>query len=610
MESRKAARPSGRPRSCHQRFSLPNGGVGSAIDRAYAGTVSREATNPRSPEAMMISTFGARWAHACSGMLMYMLPWKRRYAGRSPPGRTDPVGLLWSTSSRSPSSFARIVAGRAAAIESTSGASDDPPLALRVLSGINTTISGFAIEGGNAAMCISSCDRGESRLHVSNPGAPPPQSRSLRHWISSPATERRRPHGPARTWSLAGAADPATIVPYTTAGPGARSLSAEPHRRRNRCRSAFLRGPFWRDRSPPPTEARSTGGLESSRSPPQSSPRLPADPRRALRGVREPPKRKFKRLFLAADLHGSEITFRKFLGAATFYDADALFIGGDLTAKSITPIVEQRDGRYQTRLAGGARDNLTEAELAPIEKAIADSGPYPVRMTEDEYARFRANPDKVESLFTDRMIDQIRRWTELAEKHLAPLDIPLYWIGGNDDKSEALLQAESTPHVHFIDEKVVRFDEDHEILGFGWTNPSPWRTPRELSEDGLKRRLDPLLSRVEDPARCIYLMHAPPYGTGLDIAPKLDATTDPPRPVVQGGQQVLIPVGSTTFRSAILETQPVLGLHGHIHETKNAAKLKRTVCVDPGSEYNSGTLRGAIVNLERDRVLGYQFTTG
>ncbi len=122
--------------------------------------------------------------------------------------------------------------------------------------------------------------------------------------------------------------------------------------------------------------------------------------------------------------------------------------------------------------------------------------------------------------------------------------------------------------------------------------------------------LDPLLSRVEDPARCIYLMHAPPYGTGLDIAPKLDATTDPPRPVVQGGQQVLIPVGSTTFRSAILETQPVLGLHGHIHETKNAAKLKRTVCVDPGSEYNSGTLRGAIVNLERDRVLGYQFTTG
>ncbi len=322
------------------------------------------------------------------------------------------------------------------------------------------------------------------------------------------------------------------------------------------------------------------------------------------------PKRKYKRLFLAADLHGSEIVFRKFLAAATFYEADALLIGGDVTAKSITPIVQQKDGRFQTRLAGAARENLSEAELAPIEKAIADSGPYPVRLSEEEYAALRAEPDKVEALFTDRMIDQIKRWTQLAEAHLAPLGIPLYWIGGNDDKTEALAQVSSTPHVHYIDEMVTRFDEDHEILGFGWTNPSPWRTPRELSEDGLKMKLDPLLSRVEDPGRCIYLMHAPPYGTGLDIAPKLDTSTDPPRPVIRGGQQVLIPVGSTSFRTAILETQPLLGLHGHIHETKNAAKLKRSLCVDPGSEYSAGTLRGAIVNLERDRVLSYQFTTG
>src|SRR5437867_13012495 len=127
---------------------------------------------------------------------------------------------------------------------------------------------------------------------------------------------------------------------------------------------------------------------------------------------RQPPKRKFKRLFLAADLHGSEITFRKFLGAATFYDADALLIGGDLTAKSITATVEQRGGRYQTRLAGGARDNLTEAELAPIEEAIADSGPYPVRMTEDEYSRFRPSPDYAEALFSRQLIDQTRRCTE------------------------------------------------------------------------------------------------------------------------------------------------------------------------------------------------------
>jgi Icc-related predicted phosphoesterase len=320
--------------------------------------------------------------------------------------------------------------------------------------------------------------------------------------------------------------------------------------------------------------------------------------------------RRFKRLFLAADLHGSEVVFRKFLSAATFYEADALLIGGDVTAKTMAPIIRQKDGLYRTRLAGQVRQNMPEEELKPIEKAIADSGAYPVLLSEEEYEGLRADPSKVEALFTDRMVEQITRWMGMAEGHLGPLGVPLYWIGGNDDKPEALEQIVSTPHVHYVDEIVTRFDEDHEILGFGWTNPSPWRTPRELPEEAIAKRLDPLLDRVEDPSRCIYLMHAPPYGTGLDIAPKLDATTDPPRPVIEGGQQVLIPVGSTSFRTAILETQPVLGLHGHIHETKNAAKLKRTVCVDPGSEYSSGTLRGAIVNLERDRVLSYQFTSG
>ena len=320
--------------------------------------------------------------------------------------------------------------------------------------------------------------------------------------------------------------------------------------------------------------------------------------------------RKFKRLFLAADLHGSEIVFRKFLGAAKFYEADAILIAGDMTAKTIAPIVEQRDGRFSTRLAGQSRENLSTAEIQPIEKAIADSGQYPVRLSEEEYNALRADPGRVDKLFIDCMIEQLQRWTEMAEKHLAPLDIPMYWIGGNDDKPEALETVKSTPHVHYVDEAVTRFDDDHEILGFGWTNPSPWRTPRELPEEALRKRLDPLLDRVQDPAHCIYLIHAPPFGTGLDIAPKLDTSTDPPKPVIQGGQQVLIPVGSTSFRTAILETQPILGLHGHIHETKNAAKLKKSVLVDPGSEYSAGTLRGAIINLEKNRVLSYQFTTG
>jgi uncharacterized protein len=326
--------------------------------------------------------------------------------------------------------------------------------------------------------------------------------------------------------------------------------------------------------------------------------------------LRDGSKKKFKRLFLAADIHGSELVFRKFLSTADFYEVDALLIAGDLTAKTIAPIVQDRDGRFRTKYSGKMWEGLTEDTLAPIEQAIADSGQYPARLTEDEYDAIRTEPGRIDALFTKLMIHQLQRWVDMAEQHLAPRGVPLFWIGGNDDKSEALSEVRSTPHVRYIDESVVRLDDDHELLGFGWTNPSPWNTPRELPEDQLGPRLDRVLRQVRDTEHAIYLMHAPPYGTGLDIAPKLDSSFDPPRPVTQGGQEVLIPVGATSFLAAIKETRPLLTLHGHIHETRNSAKIGQSLAVDPGSEYSAGSLRGAIINVEPKRVLSHQFTTG
>src|SRR2546421_9734184 len=94
-------------------------------------------------------------------------------------------------------------------------------------------------------------------------------------------------------------------------------------------------------------------------------------------------KHKFKRLFLAADLHGSEIVFRKFLAAAKFYEADALLIGGGMTAKTIVPVVEGRDGRFSTRLAGQSRENLSAGEIKTIEKNIEKFGEYPGRLSDE-----------------------------------------------------------------------------------------------------------------------------------------------------------------------------------------------------------------------------------
>jgi uncharacterized protein len=54
----------------------------------------------------------------------------------------------------------------------------------------------------------------------------------------------------------------------------------------------------------------------------------------------------------------------------------------------------------------------------------------------------------------------------------------------------------------------------------------------------------------------------------------------------------------------------VLSLHGHIHESQGAARIGRTVALNPGSEYNSGNLHGVVVSLADDEVVFYQFVAG
>ena len=61
-------------------------------------------------------------------------------------------------------------------------------------------------------------------------------------------------------------------------------------------------------------------------------------------------------LYYASDVHGSDVCWRKFLGAGRFYGVQALIMGGDLTGKAIVPITVDgdafRDGVQQRGLAG------------------------------------------------------------------------------------------------------------------------------------------------------------------------------------------------------------------------------------------------------------------
>jgi Icc-related predicted phosphoesterase len=321
-------------------------------------------------------------------------------------------------------------------------------------------------------------------------------------------------------------------------------------------------------------------------------------------------KRKFHRIFFSTDVHASEVVFRKFLGTAKFYDVDTLVMGGDITGKTVVPLVSKASGNYRFNFQGQEFDEIQPNELPEYETRIMNAGLYPYRTSQSEYDSLRSESGKVAALFDQLMIDRLNAWKELTEANLEPLGVKCYWTGGNDDKQDVLDAVASSEHFVNVDGKVVVLESGHEMLSLGWSTPTPWKTPRECGEDQLASTLQPLVDTIKDPSTCIFNVHVPPYDTGLDVAPKLDATFDPPKPVVEGGQQVLVPVGSTAVRTIIEKTQPLLMLCGHIHEVKAEAKLNRTLCINPGSEYPAGILRGVIVNLVKDKVLSYQFTSG
>ena len=94
-------------------------------------------------------------------------------------------------------------------------------------------------------------------------------------------------------------------------------------------------------------------------------------------------------LYYASDVHGSELCWRKFLGAGKFYNVQALIMGGDLTGKAIVPIETRPDGSFTTTFIGETRAGATEQDLDELLKAIRFNGMYPWRAPAEEIARMR-----------------------------------------------------------------------------------------------------------------------------------------------------------------------------------------------------------------------------
>ncbi|MBA2313349.1 MAG: metallophosphoesterase [Actinobacteria bacterium] len=330
-----------------------------------------------------------------------------------------------------------------------------------------------------------------------------------------------------------------------------------------------------------------------------------------FRRVAKGGRRKFTRLFFATDVHGSDDCFKKFLNAATLYKADAIILGGDITGKTVVPIIENADGGYGCEFQGHRHRMRSLTEVEKFEKLINRSGSYPYRTTESEMERLMRSPESVDEVTQGLTIDRVREWVKLAEERLGDSGITVVMGAGNDDFPEIDGVINESSFVINHHERVFRITEHHEMIGLGYANQTPWDCPRDISEEELGRKIDEVANQVEDMERCIFCIHVPPVDSTIDLCPQLDSSVYPPRMISDStGQPLMFGAGSTAVREAIERYEPALGLHGHIHESRGVTRIGRTMCINPGSEYSEGLLRGAIINLTPDKVLSYQLTSG
>lgn len=313
------------------------------------------------------------------------------------------------------------------------------------------------------------------------------------------------------------------------------------------------------------------------------------------------------RIFFVTDVHGSEKCFRKFVNAGKFYNADVLILGGDITGKAIVPLVIQSDGSRRCNYGGKDYVLKSREEVDTMVTSIKDSGYYPHFADPHEVEELQAKPELVNQLFKKVMKQSVEGWMRLAEARLKDTGISCYISPGNDDVFEIDEALNSSDYVINPEERTLNIDGEHEMITLGYANHTPWNSPREADEEALEVKIEKMAEKVNDIRSTLFNLHVPPIDTVIDQAPKLDETL---KPILSGGEPVMISAGSAAVRRTIEKFQPLVGIHGHIHESRGIAKIGRTVCFNPGSEYNSGVLRGVLCDLKGSEISSYTLTTG
>ena len=316
-------------------------------------------------------------------------------------------------------------------------------------------------------------------------------------------------------------------------------------------------------------------------------------------------------IFYVADIHGSDLCFRKWLNAAGFYGADVLVIGGDLTGKVLLPIypvpgaVERWTATWRDR-----RHVLeTRQEVAALVETASKTGAYGFVTTPDEVAEIQGSLERERQVFTRLKVAALEGWMRLADERLAGRPVRAFVMPGNDDPPEIDAVLGDARCIEDVQGRAVELAPGIAMGSRGESTPTPWRTPRELSEEALGARVRDVASALPASGVTIWNMHMPPADTGIDGAPVLDA--DLHVRYDGSGEPMMAPVGSTAIRALIEECQPTIALHGHIHEGRGRYRLGDTRGFNPGSQYQDGVLQGVLLRVSaRHGLRDIVFTAG
>jgi uncharacterized protein len=314
------------------------------------------------------------------------------------------------------------------------------------------------------------------------------------------------------------------------------------------------------------------------------------------------------RIFFATDIHGSERCFRKWLNAGPVYDADCMILGGDITGKSIVPLCRNGNDAWTGELSGRIVEARDGDELGALVRKIADRGSYARIVSASERELLAHDHGEFDRAFAASIRERVQQWVELADERLKDRGTACFVMLGNDDDEELAEILRGSKTLRYAEDGIVELPGGHEMVSCGYSTPTPWNTPRECSEESLARRLEGAVGAIERPEAAVLNLHCPPRDSNLDQAPQLDADL---RPIVTPGGYAVMSVGAAAVRQAVEGVGAALGLHGHVHESPAGQMIGRTMCINPGSEYGEGVLRGAIIDLTADgEVKRWQITQG